>query len=211
MKNTLKNLFTFLLISFQALNAQSKVENFYNYDFQKISKEEFDKISSQIGYSYNQFETEDQIANILYQPRTKGKLKPEEYDSLKIALNKIAPLKNEFIIIIYYPGIDKCNKENAKSGWNIFDKDFKEEVNRLSINNIFWVYKKNEDLKYYYPRTSKWQKDENALIEKLFFKMHYPCFSSTTIDKNGNYISNLGEFGKQHVIQNIKELKSNMY
>ncbi|WP_414844217.1 hypothetical protein [Chryseobacterium sp. IT-36CA2] len=211
MKNTFRYLFTFLLVSFQSLNAQSKVESFYNYDFQKISKEKFDSIADLRGYSYNQFETEDQIANILYQPTTKGKLNSEEYDSLKKMLSKIAPLKNEFIIIIYYPGKDKCNKQNARSGWNIFDRDFKEEVNRLSINNVFWIYKNNEDLKYYYPRTSKWQKDENAVIEKLFFKMHYPCFSSTTIDKNGNYISKLGEFGKQHVIQNIKELNNNIH
>ncbi len=36
--------------------------------------------------------------------------------------------------------------------------------------------------------------------------MHYPCFSSAVIDKDGNYILNLGEFGKQDIRKDIQEL-----
>lgn len=207
MKNIFTCLLTFLLTSFQLTTAQTKIENFYNSDFQKISKEEFTKTSKQNGYGYNKYDLEDQIANILYQPKTRGKLKQGELDSLKNQLSKIDTLKNEYIVIIYYPGKDKCNQKNHNSNWNIFDKDFKKEIDNLSKNNVFWIYKNDKDLKYYYPKKNNWQKDENKLIENLFFKMHYPCFSSTTIDKNGNFISNLGEFGKQNIIEDLKELK----
>ena len=199
---------TFLfLINSQILFSQSKAENYYNINFEKISKEEFEKTSKQKEYRYNQFDLEDQIANILYQPKTKGRLTAEEFSLVKNQLNKINSLKNGYIIIIYYPGKDKCNGMERNSTWNIFDRDYAKEINKLAENNQFWIYKNDEKLKYYYPEIINWKKDENQIFEKLFFKMHYPCFSSTVIDENGNFISNLGEFGKQSIIEDIKELK----
>lgn len=195
------------LVNFQILFSQSKVENFYNVNFEKISKDEFERTSKQKGYRYNQFDLEDQIANILYQPKTRGKLTLEEFNGIKNQLNKINSLKNGYIIIIYYPGKDRCNGMERNSTWNIFDRDYGKQVNKLVENNQFWIYKNDENLKYYYPKKNNWKKDENQVLEKLFFKMHYPCFSSTVIDEKGNFISNLGEFGKQSIIEDIKELK----
>ena len=206
-KQRLTFVITLFLINFQILFSQSKVENYYNVNFEKISKEEFEKTSNQKGYRYNRFDLEDQIANILYQPKTRGKLTLEEFSSIKNQLNKIASLKNGYIIIIYYPGKDRCNGMERNSTWNIFDRDYGKEVTKLVENNQFWIYKNNENLKYYYPKKINWKKDENQVFEKLFFKMHYPCFSSTVIDEKGNFISNLGEFGKQSIIEDIKELK----
>lgn len=210
-KNYMKNIsiysLIFFLVSFQLLTAQTKPESFYNYNFQQISKEEFDSISRQKGYLYNQYNLEDQIINILFQSKTRGKLKQEQLDSLKTQLNKIEPLKGEHIVIIYYPGKDKCNETKQNSTWNIFDRDYKKYIENLADSNQFWIYNNDDNLEYYYPRKYNWTKDENQYIEKLFFKMHYPCASSTVIDKDGNFISNLGEFGKQHVIQDIIELK----
>ena len=75
---------TFLfLINSQILFSQSKAENYYNANFEKISKEEFKKTSKQKEYRYNQFDLEDQIANILYQPKTKGRLTAEEFSLVK--------------------------------------------------------------------------------------------------------------------------------
>ncbi len=173
----------------------------------KLLKETFDEISSQENYRYNEYELEDHFANILYRPKTKGKLTEEEFTALKTQLSNIEPLKDDIIVIIYYPGKDRCNQTNANSRWNIFDNDYKKSLDKLTSNHHFWVYKNDEDLNYYYPNKVSWQKDNNQIIEMFFFKIHYPCFSSAVIDSNGNYILNLGEFGKQHILQSVKELK----
>ncbi|MDD3004802.1 hypothetical protein [Flavobacterium sp.] len=206
MKNTLLYFLPFFLFQCILLNAQIKPENFYNSNFEKITKTEFEKLSKQPNYRINQYDLNDQIANILYQPKTKGKLTVEEFAQLKQYLEKIEPYKNDFIIIIYFPGKDECNQKKSNSRWNIFDKDFIETANKLVNSNILWIYKDEEDLKYYYPKKINWIKDNDKTIENLFFKMHYPCFSSATIDNEGNFISNLGEFGKQFVIEDVKEL-----
>lgn len=44
MKNISIYSLIFFLVSFQLLTAQTKPESFYNYNFQQISKEEFDSI-----------------------------------------------------------------------------------------------------------------------------------------------------------------------
>lgn len=206
MKNKIPYFLVMFLIKISLLHSQSKSENYYDSSFQKISKEEFEKLSKQKGYSFNQYDLEDQVANILFKPKTKGKLTSEEFNLVKKQLNKISPLKNGYIIIIYYPGKDSCNEVKRNSNWNIFDKDYQKEVNKLKDNNQYWIYKNDENLKYYYPNKVNWTKDENQILENIFFKMHYPCASSAVIDENGNFISNLGEFGKHYVIEDIKEL-----
>ena len=40
----------------------------------------------------------------------------------------------------------------------------------------------------------KWYLDKNQLIEKTFFKFHYPCGSYVIIRPNGNYYSQRGEY-----------------
>lgn len=200
-------IFILIFINFQTVFSQSKAENFYDTSFQSISKNEFENLSKRKNYRVNQFDLEDQIANILYQPKTKGKLSRAEFDRVKNQINKIDQLKDGYIIIIYYPGKDRCNGMQRNSTWNIFDTDYQRKVNKLILNNQYWIYKKGDNLKYYYPKKINWRKDEEQVIEHLFFKMHYPCFSSVVIDNDGNFISNLGEFGKQDIIEDIKTLK----
>lgn len=204
MRITLLYLFIFIS-NFYLAQTQSKPINYYNYELENIPKTEFDRAIRVKNYRYNRYDLDDQVANILYQNKTTGKLESEEFSQLKNYLGKIEPLKNDILIIIYYPGKDRCNRGQSSSTWNIFDNDFIRKVNKISTTHVFWIYKNDEDLKYYYPKKINWQKDENKLIENLFFKMHYPCFSSATIDRDGNFISNLGEFGKQSVIDDVRE------
>lgn len=207
MKKILPLIFTLILINFQTVFSQSKAMKFYDVNFQNISEKEFKNLSKQKNYRINQYDLEDQIANILYQPKTKGKLTREQFDMLKDHVDKLNPLRDGYIIIIYYPGKDRCNGREGNSTWNIFDRDYQKEINKLIVTNQYWIYKNDENLKYYYPKKINWKKDENQFIENLFFKMHYPCFSSVVIDQEGNFISNLGEFGKQSIIEDIKALK----
>lgn len=189
-------------------SAQNKTETYYDDQFQKISKDRFEYLLNKNEYRANQYELEDQITNIVYQVKTKGKLSEEELKNIKSYLSKIQPLKEGLIVLVFYPGKDSCNETDNESTWTIFDKDYQKELKKLKITNTYWLYKDDEDLKYYHPKKINWQKDSDQLIEKTFFKMHYPCFSSVVIDENGNYISNLGEFGKVHILNDIKELNN---
>lgn len=189
-------------------SAQNKTETYYDDQFQKISKDRFEYLLNKNEYRANQYELEDQITNIVYQVKTKGKLSEEELKNIKSYLSKIQPLKEGLIVLVFYPGRDSCNETDNESTWTIFDKDYQKELKKLKITNTYWLYKDDEDLKYYHPKKINWQKDSDQLIEKTFFKMHYPCFSSVVIDENGNYISNLGEFGKVHILNDIKELNN---
>jgi hypothetical protein len=198
---------TFLLISFNTiLHSQSKIKKYYNSNFENISEKEFNDFLSKDNYHYNGFELEDQFAYILYQPKTKGKLSVEELEQLNKSLIKKGTINNNITIIIFYPGKDNCNGMERISTWNVFDYDYLRKIKKINSTNNFWIYKSDENLNYYHPKKVDWKKDDDQIIEKLFFKMHYPCASSAVIDKDGNYILNLGEFGKQHIWEDVIEL-----
>ncbi|MQP53154.1 MULTISPECIES: hypothetical protein [unclassified Flavobacterium] len=200
-------LIALLLILFNTiLYSQNKLNKYYNTNFENISEKEFNAFLLKGNYHYNGFELEDKFAFILYQPKTKGKLSTEELEKLnKSLLNKGNLNNNNITIIIFYPGKDNCNGMERNSTWNIFDNEYLKQVKKNSFNS-FWIYKSDENLKYYHPKKVDWKKDEDQIIENLFFKMHYPCFSSAVIDKDGNYILNLGEFGKQDIREDIQKL-----
>ncbi|MEJ7694665.1 hypothetical protein, partial [Daejeonella sp.] len=112
---------------------------------------------------------------------------------------------NELIVLIYYPGKDPCNGLERNSTWNIFDGEYQRKLKKISTYDHFWVYKNDENLKYYHPRRVNWQSDKNQLVEKLFFRYHYPCFSFVVLNKKGKYLSYFGEFGKNTVWELSKE------
>lgn len=205
MKRTL--IITFSLILFNTtLYSQSKVKKYYNSNFDSISEKEFNNFLLKDNYVYISFELEDQSAFVLYQSKKRGKLTVEELEILNRSLINKGQINNNVTIIIFYPGKDYCNGMERISTWNIFDRDYLKKVNKINSINNFWIYKSDENLKYYHPQKVNWKKDDDQIIEKLFFIMHYPCFSSAVIDKEGNYILNLGEFGKQHIWDDVKEL-----
>lgn len=196
-----------LLILFHSvLYSQNKTKEYYNADFENISEREFTDFSLQNNYRYNSFERDDQLIYILYQPKTKGKLSVMELKELNNSLSNKGEIDNPITILIFYPGIDPCNHIERTSTWNIFNHDYLRKVKKITSVNHFWIYKSDENLKYYYPNKIDWKKDDDQIIENLFFKMPYPCGSSAVIDKDGNYILNLGEFGKQDIWEDVKEL-----
>lgn len=196
-----------LLITFHCiLYSQNKTEKYFNSNFENISKKEFDDFILNDNYLYNVFEHKNQFEYILYQRKTRGKLALEELNKLNNSLIKKGTLDNNITIIIYYPGKDDCNGMERISTWNIFDTDYLRKIKKINSVNNFWIYKSDENLKYYQPNKVDWKNDNDQVVEKLFFKMHYPCFSSAVIDKDGNYILNLGEFGKQHIWEDVIEL-----
>lgn len=107
---------------------------------------------------------------------------------------------NKPIIIIYYPGGDSCSSSKAtnKKGIDSWYSQLEEGLDLVAKVKPIYIYKDNEGLKKY-DGIVEWKKDPEGIVEKLFFKHHYPCSSFVAISKNGEYISYFGEFSKEYV------------
>jgi uncharacterized protein YxeA len=123
------------------------------------------------------------------------------FDSiLSVATNKKID-SSKPIVVIYYPGKDKCNSTGAatrKSRKEWYD-EMERGINKISKSNVRYIYKDTFGLYGKNDGYKNWYKDPKNLIEKLFFEKHYPCASFVIISKNGSYISSFGEFPKELV------------
>ena len=104
------------------------------------------------------------------------------------------------IVIIYYPGKDPCNSSGTGTKESIYSwyKTLEKRLNKIAQIKPIYIYKDSEGLERY-DGFIKWQKDPAGIIEKLFFKYHYPCSSFVVVSKSGNYISFYGEFSQEYV------------
>ena len=104
------------------------------------------------------------------------------------------------IVIIYYPGKDRCNSSGSatKESRKIWFGQLEDGINQVAQTKPIYIYKYNDGLEKY-DGVLTWHKDPEGTVERLFFEYHYPCSSFVVISKNGNYISYFGEFGKEYV------------
>ena len=129
--------------------------------------------------------------------RINDRAKFEQFLAAKLNLDQ---LSGKPIVVIYYPGKDRCNSSGASSkSWikNWYGQLEKGISNIAPIEPIY-VYKDKDGLEKY-EGVVKWNKDPDGIIERLFFEYHYPCKSFVVISKTGEYISYFGEFGKEEV------------
>lgn len=104
------------------------------------------------------------------------------------------------IVIIYYPGKDRCNSSGTtNTEWikNWYGQ-LEDGLNQVAEVKPLYIFKDNDGLEKY-NGILNWKKDPEKTIERLFFEYHYPCSSFVVISKNGDYISYFGEFGKEYV------------
>ena len=117
-------------------------------------------------------------------------------------LNRAKPL-----VIIYHPGIDACNSSGTTDrSW--ISNTYTELEGRIeAIANVkpLYIFKENAGLERY-KGILTWHKDPDKIIEKTFFKQHYPCSSFVVISSTGKYISYFGEFPKEFVWKAVKAL-----
>lgn len=203
-------LFFLLLFNCAIIHGQEKIVKFYNVAHQEIDKKEFLEYQNSQQYRDIYFENDSSVVGLLVRIKNLGKLNQEQFKQLNHNLDTNKK-KEDFMVIIYYPGKDKCNGSERKSGWNVFNRDYLKNLNKIGSYSHYWIYKNDENLKYYYPKKINWTKDKNQFIEKTFFKYHFPCFSFVVIDNEGNYISKFGEFGKQEVWEISRELVNKNY
>jgi len=111
------------------------------------------------------------------------------------------------MLVIYYPGKDKCNSTGSatKETRRIWYNELEEKLYKIAQIKPIYIYKSNNGLEKY-DGILTYHKDPNRIIERLFFQYHYPCSSFVVISKNGDYISYYGEFPKEHVWKLTKEM-----
>lgn len=198
-----KILFPILLSIAVCFSAQKK-QVYYGEDMKEITKTQF---FIQRNYSKNidlYFEDNDQFNNILVTRKNYGKLSDIEFKELQMSLSDEKTDKN--LLVVYYPGKDHYNSIYKDTEWNLLSKSQVKEINKADDYKAFWVYKDYDGLQCYFPDRVNWQPDNGSVVEKLFFKNHYPFFSFAVVDKQGNYISYFSEFGKDRVLKLLKEL-----
>lgn len=111
------------------------------------------------------------------------------------------------LVIIYYPGQDSCNSSGSstKKGRKKWYRELEKKVREIAQTKPIYIYKESTGLEKY-EGILKWYKDPDGIIEKLFFKHHYPCGSFAIINEKGQYACYFGEYGKDHVWDILKAL-----
>lgn len=177
-------------------NAKTK---YFNENNIEISKSKFDQIRS----TNKLFEIPGDSINHKKLTLREKRGKINDRKSLEFLLEEVTNQKinsNKPIVIIYYPGKDHCNSTGATNKeWIInWYGQLEEGLNQIAQVKPIYIYKDNDGLKKY-DGILDWKKDLDGIIERLFFKYHYPCSSFVVISKEGDYISYFGEFGKKYV------------
>lgn len=158
-------------------------------------------------------ETDTCYISILKKRKNIGRLSKSQLTSLLKYLNYAeGKIVNQYSVILYHPGRDRCNDGRFRSNGhdnNIYDRKLPKRIKSVLNCNIFWIHKKDESLKFHRARYIDWQLDKEQFLEKLFFEYHYGCNSFVIINNStGEYISLLGESGGNSLLEIAQEIKS---
>ncbi|RZL46758.1 MAG: hypothetical protein EOP00_14005 [Pedobacter sp.] len=186
------------------MNAQeNKTIRYFNTKNKEITEKKFKEIRSTnkvldiIGDSTNHRKLieRDETGNI-----DRNKL----VSALENAINKKID-SNSIIVILYYPGQDPCNSSGNPPQNEDFYTERENEIKRLAKATILYVYKDFKGLERF-KNHKKYIQDPENIVEKLFFKHHYPCHSFAVISKTGAYRSYFGEYPTSFLLEDVKSL-----
>ncbi|QIL37863.1 hypothetical protein G7074_00290 [Pedobacter sp. HDW13] len=193
-----------LLATFFSLCLFAQEPKYFDVNHKEISKATFDEKRSTNtvldipGDSINHHK--------LINREEKGKIndRTQLLSFLETASNrKIDPAKP--IVIIYYPCQDTCNSTGNPqfviAANNTLKKDLQNQVKTVPL----YVYKTDTGLDKF-GKAINWIKDPEQIVEKHFFKHHYPCGSFVVISKSGDYISYFGEYANSYLVEVAKKL-----
>lgn len=207
----LKSIFAiFFLFNCTITIAQKSDEIFfYDENEKQVSQEVFEKLQNK---RYSMVVKNDSLEKyrILPKDRTeRGKIVNLEEIILKIETRIGTPIdRTKPIIIIYHPGQDPCNTSGSASHQSrrAWFKILEKKIFKISKTKPIYLYKKVDGLEKY-NRIINWFKDPENIVEKTFFRFHYPCSSYVIISPDGTYISFFGEFSKEQLWSHLEALK----
>ncbi|MDY0090677.1 MAG: hypothetical protein RBR78_09965 [Flavobacteriaceae bacterium] len=213
MKNVLKyfSLFVFVLLVLSCSSKKGIIrkgdKRYFDANDVEISKSSFENYRKKGGFLSVQGDSVNHQKLVFRQEKGVIENKDEIIQLLRANVNQNFD-RNKPIVIIFYPGKDPCNSSGASEKKWIRDWYIKleEGVKQIANTKPIYIYKNSEGLAKYKGIIS-WNKDPESIIEKTFFKHHYPCSSFVVISEKGEYISYFGEFPKELVWRTLEELK----
>lgn len=201
-------IFVLCLMFFQtAIFAQHKTEKYYDQNDKELTFEAFEKLRRQ-----------PSVTAITIKPNHKklvDRLEAGELTNHQQLVEKLhkavgQPKKVDWqkpLVIVYYPGKDPCNSSalSKRSDRKKWYKKLEKEIKNIAQTHPIYIYKDAKGLEKY-DGIMTWHKDPEAIIEKTFFKHHYPCGSFVIINPDGKYASYFGEYSQRDVWDVLRAL-----
>lgn len=201
--------FLIIILNISTLFGQ-KNEIYVNDNLEIITVDEFNKIESLESFINLKFDVDTAFVNVKVKRLIKKKISIALLDSIKsnLSFKKDYFSKDDIIIINYYPGMDYCNSSGHKSNSYISAKyqNYERRINRVNNVKQFFVFTSKVGTEKY--GKLKWVEDKNALIESVYFPLHYPCGSFVLIDPNGNCYIYKGEYNIDDIFELLKDKKT---
>ena len=204
MKNII--LICFLLLS-KGLFAQSDSTVYLDNNDNPITKDDFLKASQKAELVVKNDSLD--IFKIISQRSVTGQISnfEEIFSAITTTYPELVLDKSKPLVIQFYPGKDTCNSTGSAS--RSFSKkwysDLEKNIYKIAETKPIYIYRKEDGLEKY-DGIITWHKDPKNIIEKNFFKFHYPCSSYVIIMPNGKFISYYGEFSNESVWEDLKKI-----
>lgn len=189
---------------------------YYDAAGKELSKAEFDRTERTQNYLSVIVDSSANAHQLVWREEW-GTLPSAEliYSKLEAAIGK--PIdRNKYLLIMYYPGQDPCNTVGSisPSYYKAHIERLKELTRELNRNlqknaptQIVYIYKNQTGLRKLFEKYMDYGQDPDALIERTFFKYHYPCGSYVIIRPDGAYGSYFGEYAYEDILERAKALK----
>ncbi|MBK7810076.1 MAG: hypothetical protein IPO62_01200 [Saprospiraceae bacterium] len=202
----MKNLILILFLLFEINVVAQKKIIYINDILEVITRQQFKARLTNYDYCIS-FDLDTLIVNVRVTRIREGKISEKYLQEIKnnITLTTGSPISDEVKLVLnFYPGIDKCNTASETNDLQLIERYLKysEEIKKIQNVKQFFVYKSIEGTESYGPHI-KWIPDVNQTIEKLFFKIPFPCESYVIIDKDGNYYCYKGEYNIDEIIPKL--------
>lgn len=202
-----KILMLLLFLSPYTLFSQSKKIVFADENLKILTKNDFFNNPLKKDRYILTFENDSSTIKVKVDREKYGRLTKNRNRNIRSYLETLSSTKidsTKTVIINYFPTADKCQ---GKSNWNkFFIKKCNNFVNQVKKNEKltqYFIFKDKSSVKNF-KKKFKWYLDTKQLIEKTFFKYHYPCFSYVIIKPNGNYYTVRGEYNISEIYKKIK-------
>lgn len=203
----MKKAFSILLLLL-VLSSFSQTKTIYvNENLELISEKEFNKSENSLDYLYSQYIIDTLIIKTKAKRDIRGILSDRIYNRIIDNINYVSKEKKvlgkDIIVINYYPGLDNCNKNPGNDFLKSKYANYTRRIN--SINNVkqYYFYKEIGNIEKY-GRKLIWLKDPHEILEKLFFKIHYPCGSYLIIYPDKTYVSYFGEYNLDNIFDELE-------
>ena len=204
----MKRIFLIIVIGLIHMSSFGQAREIYvNDDLINISKAEFDEKTDEQLYFDIRLESDTLIINVKVDRFKKGRITKTQHDAIRRELSAARHQKIDeqtIVVINYYPGLDRCNSTGLSHYRKESYERYIKKIKRFKNVNQFFVYKSPEGTREYGEKL-KWYKDNSAIIENIFFPIHYPCGSYVLIDSKGNYYAQKGEHSTSTIISLLKD------